>query len=256
MASTLPETLNVSRFFNRKEFSNTVEIIVNETKFVCSGVVIAQQSPVFEKLFGGGASFVLLEDFFFPGAEIVVEECLMLLYGGNVMVTIKNVESLTRFSIFYEVKFMYDLAFGWVKQNISPQNVSTLFDIANLPEVKNRKGDFMAFCLEFMKNKEIDVSQEMVERIGAKKPIVGDFIQAMIKLTNCPAYITFLVEYCGVSEDNTNFILDLAEHINFENLYVEYKDIFNNLMIAMKAHMESPKRLKHLLEIQMSVLKL
>ena len=257
MASTLPETVNVSRFLNRKEFSNTVEIIVNETKFVCSGVIVAQQSPVFEKLFMGGATFVLLEDFFFQGSELAIEECLTLLYGGKVLITISNIASLVRFSLIYEIKFMWDLAFDWIKENTTSSHICKIFDIANLPEVKSRKGDLMAFCLEFMKKNEEDIAQELITRLqDDKKGVVRDFVKAMLQLTNCPGYISFLVVFCGEGSSNTNFILDLSEFINYENLFSQYKELFTQLVGSMNKSMEDPFRLKQLIGIQMSVLKM
>ncbi|KAL5258987.1 hypothetical protein ACHWQZ_G009450 [Mnemiopsis leidyi] len=256
MASSLPETLNVSRFFNRKDFSNTVEIIVNDTKFICSGVVLAHQSPVFEKLFSTGASFVLLQDFFYSGSEIFVEECLNLLYGGKILVTLQNIEALTRFSLIYDVKFMYELAIGWIRDNITYLNVFELFNIGNLPEVKSRKQDVYNHCLEIMKRCDVEVSQEMSSRLKSGKVVAGDFIRDMIRMTNCPALMGFLVNFCGQSEQNTNFVLDLRENVDFENLFLDQKELFNSLMCSMKKHTESPFRLKQLLEIQMEVLKL
>ena len=256
MASCLPETLNVSRFFNRKDFSNTVEIIVNDTKFICSGVILAYQSPVFEKLFSTGASFVLLQDFFYSGSEIVVEECLNLLYGGKVLVTLHNIEALIRFSLIYDVKFMYELAIGWIRENVTYLNVFELFDIGNLSEVKSRKRDVYNHCLEIMKRCDVEVSQEMSSRLKSEKVVAGDFIRDMIRMTNCPALVGFLVHFCGQSEQNTNFVLDLRENIDFENLFLEQKELFNSLMSSMKRHTVSPCRLKQLLEIQMEVLKL
>ena len=256
MASSLPETLNVSRFFNRKDFSNTVEIIVNDTKFICSGVILAHHSSVFEKLFSTGASFVLLQDFFFPGSEIVVEECLTLLYGGKVLVTSHNIEALTRFSLIYDVKEMYDLTLGWIKGNTTASNVFEMFDIGNLPEVKSKKIDVYEYCLEVMSRLESEVSEEMMNRLRSDKPIEGDFIRAMIQLTNCPGLVGFLVNFCAVSEANTNFVLDLSDNIDFERLFLDQKELFNSLMSSMQKHTECPSRLKQLLEIQMSVLKL
>ena len=256
MASSLPETLNFSRFFNRKEFSNTVEIIVNDTKFICSGVILAHQSSIFEKLFATGASFVLLQNFFFPGSEIVVEECLTLLYGGKVLVTLHNIESLTRFSLIYDVKFMYDLSLIWIKDNLTPSNVLEIFNIGNLPEVRSKKTEVYEHCLNIMKQFESDVSLEMLNRLKSDKPIESDFIRAMIQITNCPGFITFLINFCVVSEQNSNFVLDLSESIDFETLFLEEKGLFNALMSSMQVHAESPTRLKQLLEIQMAALKL
>lgn len=256
MASSLPGTVNVSRFFNRKDFSNTVEIIVNDTKFICSGVLLAHLSPVFEKIFSTGASFVLLQDFFFSGAEILVEECLTLLYGGKVLVTDRNIATLTRFSLIYDVKTMYDMALDWIKENISHSNVFDMFKIGNLPEVQSRKTDIQSLCLEFMKKHDTDVSTEMLNQLKAEKSISWDFMRAMIKLTNCSAFVSFLVAYCGLSENNTYFVLDLSENINFEKLFLEQKELFNLLMGSMMRHTEVPSRLKQLLEIQMTVLKM
>lgn len=254
MASTLPQTLNFSRFFNKKEFSNTVEIIVNETKFVCSGVVIAQQSPVFESIFMSSTSFVLLEDFFFPGAEIPIEECLMLMYGSTVLFTINNIETITRFAIIYEIKFMYDLCYEWMKLNISVQNVFNLFDIGNLPLVRLKRPDFMDVCLEFMKSKETEVGEEMSNRLKQDIVTKRDFIKAQLERSNCPSLIQFLIKWVSISQSNVEFVLELADLINFENLYMEHKELFIGLMNSMKSNMEDIKGLKHILELQLKAL--
>ena len=254
MASTLPKTLNVSRFFNRKDFSNTVEIIVNDTKFVCSGAVIAQQSPVFEKLLLSNTNFIMLEDFKTLGIEVMVEECLVLLYGGTILITLNNIQTLTRFSLIYEVRFMYDMCLKWIRDSITTSNVLTIFQIGNLPEVRTRRDEILDCSQTFMKEHEDGVADELKKLLTEGQDISLDFIKAFLELSNCSCLMEFIVDFSSLSRENTLSILQNAGLIHFEELFINNKDIFNSLMSAFEDNIDDVNSLRQVLSIQMRAL--
>ena len=112
----------------------------------------------------------------------------------------------------------------------------------------------MDVCLDYMKKKETEISDEMSSKVKEELDIEREFIKAMLKLTNCPALIQFLALWTAKSESNTNFILELSDLINFENLYVEHKELFINLMKAMNSSTTTVRGLKHILDIQQNAL--
>ena len=256
MASTLPGTTNLSRFFNRRDFSNSVELVVNETKFVCSGVMLAQQSPVFEQLLTSGASFILLQHFFYPSSEIAVEECITLLYGGKALVTQQNIELITKFAAIYEIRFLWDMTFSWINENTDVSLIFKIHHIAMCPEVVVRKPDLLDFVLQFIEDNQEHVAEKMIEKVTVGEEITGPFITSIVKLSNGPQVLKFLALYANFSEDKSYFVLDLSEFIDYEKAYKENKNIFNELMVAIKTRAQDCEKLKQLLDIQLSVLKI
>ena len=120
-----------SQFFNRRgplPIPNTVTLIVDEHVIECSGPILAKHSPVlFHKLREG--SKVFLDEF--SGMVEGVLDCIEMLYGSDVVISLKNLQALMKFSILFKVEGMHELCVKWVQENISLDTFNDFFKVSH-----------------------------------------------------------------------------------------------------------------------------
>jgi len=126
----LPLERDFTKYFNHQTISNTVQLYVNDASYSCSGIILAQQSPVFEQLVLDGNDTILLDQFFFPGTEKVIKECLLFLYGKSVGVNAGNVEIVVKFAVFYQIEPLYQACITWMKNNCKAKNIFLFYKIS------------------------------------------------------------------------------------------------------------------------------
>ena len=196
--SFLNKDINLTSYLSMKEFSNSVDVIVNDKKFICSGVILAYHSPVFEYQLAQGARMITLDELKCPvGNEGKVEECLLLLYGAGVIITDANIGIVIRFSVLFKIENMYRLALEWVRNCISVSNVYSLWSLGHesiiLQKVKRKKNDLIYNCKNFVKGNEVEIAYELQKLRKSGLEINENFLMLLLRNTNCTSIITDLL---------------------------------------------------------------
>lgn len=105
--------------------NHQVKVFIDETVIECNGALLANQSPVLHELFLGGDELHLDE---FSGLlNRGVMECLTLLYGGEAVITIDNIQTILKFSVLYVIPKMFDICLAWILENLSSTNFRQLY---------------------------------------------------------------------------------------------------------------------------------
>ena len=184
---TKRQTIDVSQFLDVKSFSNSVEIAVNNSKFTCSGAVLAYHSPVMASILMKGANIITLDKLCTPGADIAIEESLILLYGGGAVITISNIETMTKFSVLYQVENLYRLCCEWIRHYVSVENIYDMWLLGNIDYIAakqtRRKNNIVHICRNFIKDKECEIALELRKRKKAKVEIQEGFLLMMLQCT-------------------------------------------------------------------------
>ena len=189
---------DLSHLLSIKSFSNTVDVQINEVKYTCSGAVLSAQSPVFSYQLSKGASIIVLEGLACKrGEESVVEECLLLLYGGGVVLCDRNIPLIVRFSVLYQIDNMYRLALHWVRNCISVTNVYPLWLLGSEPAVagktKRRKNDLLHITRRYVRGREVEVALQLRRVKERGEELREEFILLMLQYTDCASSITDLL---------------------------------------------------------------
>ena len=91
-----------------------------------SGCLLSQKSKVFETELSKHYEIIL--DEFMDNVDGFYD-CLELIYGGIVNVTIINLLSLIKFSIRFQIPDMYNLCSDWVNNHVTAKNVHEIYKI-------------------------------------------------------------------------------------------------------------------------------
>ena len=189
---------DLSHLLTMKTFSNSVDVQINEIKYFCSGAILASQSPVFHYQLSKGASMIVLEGLKIKrGEESNVEECLLLLYGGGVVLSDRNIPTIIRFSVLYQVENMYRLALEWVRNCVSVANVYQLWLLGSEPVVKEKrkrkKNDLLHICKHFVRGKEVEIAFELRKVKERGEEVREEFVFMMLQYTDCASVINDLL---------------------------------------------------------------
>ena len=110
---------DLSRFVKQEEKTtvyNTVHLLDGEDSIEVSGPVISQASRVLQDLVGKRRELDLEE---FSGEIQGVQDCVELLYGGGVILSVRNVRTVIKFSAVYQIPELLDVCMVWLHNNIS-----------------------------------------------------------------------------------------------------------------------------------------
>eukprot|EP00116_Pleurobrachia_bachei_P001750 sb/3462012/ len=119
---------DVSRFFNNTTYNRSIKLWVNNVSFTCSRLVLAKHSTVFEHHLRDSPPSLLLEDFQGEeGVEDAIQDALVLMYGGAVVLTPRNISVIARFATLYTVEELLNTVLEWVNTNLTVENVMPLF---------------------------------------------------------------------------------------------------------------------------------
>ena len=189
---------DLSHLLSMKTLSNSVDVQINEIKYCCSGAILASQSPVFHFQLSKGASMIVLEGLRIKrGEERNVEECLLLLYGGGVVLSDRNIPTIVRFSVLYQVENMYRLALEWARNCVSVTNVYQLWLLGSEPVVKEKrkrkKNDLLNICKHFVRGKEVEIAFELRKVKERGEEVREEFVFLMLQYTDCASVINDLL---------------------------------------------------------------
>ena len=160
--ATLPDIRpNFSLFYKRDgslPIPNNVTLVVDGVKLECSGLILAQRSETLRELLTSEPTIILDE---FSGLIEQVKDCIQLLYGDKVKITLDNLQALMKFSIYYKIESMYQLCVGWIKENLMIEKFESFFKICFFVSLlEDHRSHALDLCRDIiMKGKPSDISQ-------------------------------------------------------------------------------------------------
>ena len=171
---------DITRFIS-SDFPHQVTIYLKEKQITCSGLVLAYHSAVLENKIREENGAIMLDEMYEDeNNDECLENCIKLLHGqafSAINRDLKSVSLLLKFSVWYEVDALFELALE-------------LLDI-NLPKVVTTDEDFMewttvySICNAFQSRPEHDrIKQLLLNRIS-----VGE-LTAHLETTGNQNYFT------------------------------------------------------------------
>ena len=110
----------------RTRIPNSVTIAIGEETIECNGLVLAGHSKVLRELMFSSSDLYLDE---FCGDRTGVEDCLDLMYGGEVEIDEGNIQVLIKFGKLFEVDDMVQGALDWLSSNITMENLGVMIKV-------------------------------------------------------------------------------------------------------------------------------
>ena len=152
--SRIPGITDFSEFVRRTDrvrVHDVVNLLVGEKVIKVNGLVISQKSRVLLEMVKNQAD-VYLDDF--AGDLNGVQDCIELLYGGLIQITAHNIETISKFSVMFEIDAMYQLCLDWVIQNISRGNLFVIINVGlAIAQICPDKQNVLNVCVDFIKDK-------------------------------------------------------------------------------------------------------
>ena len=151
----LPFQTNFSRFFDRTgsvPVPNTISLVIDDHVIECSGPILAQHSLIlFESL--TKSNEIHLNEF--SGMVEGLLDCIEMLYGGDVVVGLDNLQALMKFSVLYKVQEMYDVCMDWVHSNACLKKFSKFFKIGHFVyTIEPKRPEMLEVCRDLVLSDE------------------------------------------------------------------------------------------------------
>ena len=228
----------------RTRIPNSVTIAIGEETIECNGLVLAGHSKVLRELMFSSSDLYLDE---FCGDRTGVEDCLDLMYGGEVEIDEGNIQVLIKFGKLFEVDDMVQGALDWLSSNVTMENLGVMikfgFYINDLQEPSDMrvlslcktvivkaldlgKMTDLSHTLELLLTGEMEsncrtinffLSKELLEVQRSILPLMTDWIDSASKSTLILTCISSLDLY-DIFEYNegptTSFLEKLGDHID------------------------------------------
>ena len=106
------------------KINHTVKVITKTEVIECSGAVLCQHSDILQQL-------VAKDNELFLDNYTYVQECILVLYGAEVVLNIDNILDLMKFSVQFDINEIYLQCLDWIEKNFSEDNVLAIFKICN-----------------------------------------------------------------------------------------------------------------------------
>ena len=103
---------------------HTIKVVTKSKVIECSGAVLCQHSEVLKELF-------TKENELFLDNYTYVQDCLLILHGDEVVVTIDNIQDLLKFSVQFGINEIYMQCLDLMQKNFSAKNILKIFKICN-----------------------------------------------------------------------------------------------------------------------------
>ena len=122
------------------------------------------------------------------GAENGIQDALILLYGGLVTLSMRNIQVLSRFATIYKIKVLLGLCMEWIRNNLGVENVMIFFKAL---QTVDRNGDIEIpdIIRKFMEEKTGAIVDHL---LSSSDSIDDDFLLAMLELPSS----SILVQRC------------------------------------------------------------
>ena len=228
----------------RTRIPNSVIITIGEEIIECNGLVLAGHSKVLRELLFNSYDLYFDE---FCGDRTGVEDCLDLMYGGEVEIDEGNIQVLIKFGKLFEVDDMVQGALDWLSSNITMENLGVMikvgFYINDLQEPSDMrvlslcktvmvkaldlgKMTDLSHTLELLLTGEMEsncrtidffLSKQLLEVQSSILPLLTDWIDSASKSTLILTCISSLDLY-DIFQYNegptTSFLEKLGDHID------------------------------------------
>ena len=228
----------------RTRIPNSVIITIGEEIIECNGLVLAGHSKVLRELLFNSYDLYFDE---FCGDRTGVEDCLDLMYGGEVEIDEGNIQVLIKFGKLFEVDDMVQGALDWLSSNITMENLGVMikvgFYINDLQEPSDMrvlslcktvmvkaldlgKMTDLSHTLELLLTGEMErncrtidffLSKELLEVQRSILPLMTDWIDSASKSTLILTCISSLDLYNSFQYNEgptTSFLEKLGDHID------------------------------------------
>ena len=125
MAVTLCFKTDFSRFLKEEnKINHTVKVVTKTEVIECSGAVLCQHSDILQQL-------VAKDNELFLDNYTYVQECILVLYGAEVVLNMDNILDLMKFSVQFDINEIYLQCLDWIEKNFSEDNLLEIFKICN-----------------------------------------------------------------------------------------------------------------------------
>ena len=234
---------DLQKFLINKEFSD-VKLIIGGKSYDVHKVVLASQSPFFERLFSDiwnqGNVITLDEEFLDPE---IIEDLLNFMYS-KVYLTPANVNSLLRAAHFLQMKKFLRGIDWYLSQNISIDNAFALFKLCNnihlLQTVLSVEGFIRSECKKILQNPYIQElsNQDVVnvfyifclhEDSEIYRTCLFNFIIDWIE-NDKENRLSYLEDFMKKLEDFLTFDF-LVKKVVTDHFFAEYKCSSTNLLM-------------------------
>ena len=204
--ASLPDLSRFIRRSNKLPIYNTIHFLVGTESIEVSGCVLSLKSSVLEDLVGKQREVYLDH---FTGEMEGVQDCVELLYGGEVELSEENIKTVIKFSVMYEIEDIYNLGMEWVKENISGSNLFGFIEFGlQIERVRKDNRDVLDLCKDTIIDNVDDLSEISKSwDIGNNTNVIKFLLQAEILYHSLPV----LTSWVSVYGNDANVSMILAE---------------------------------------------
>ena len=249
-----------SRFLDKECFAKEIKVFVDDHMIMCSGMVLASNSKVFESIISTDDCIILYE---FSGLVEHVRDCLTLLYGGSAKLSCANIQTILKFSVLYEIEFMYETCVGWCIDYIQGSQFNALYfyEMYHLgyfvKSLSAEKVDIKKACILFLKMNSGSFCEFIILSLKSKKQFSGEFILFLLhelpanyKTTAFDILSSWVYENENI-ETAITFVLKDFKMINLKHLLTGIgKKKFCDFIFFLKSHSGEISELKQIVDLQ------
>ena len=178
-----PAQRNLNKLFTNFTIPQIVTIHVNDTKFLCSSVILALHSEKLYKMISSGVEDIVLEEFSFEGAEYLVRDCLMFIYGDNITVNIGNILELCKFAIIYGINSLWMECIKYIRSELNqcPENIIHLYRLLGIADSDVKHNQLQIIFDKVLKNRYSFVVNHLYHQITTRKMSIDDIDENLFK---------------------------------------------------------------------------
>ena len=239
-------------YFNKPTFSYKAIVKSRDEEFCCPGSVLAAQSSLFHEILSNGSSEILVDNAKLQRNFSTVKDACHFIAGGNLDITLQNVELLMIFSSIYAIPKLQEACNAWLVNNLSYRTVFRLFDMTeNLDEVSREK--YKDTIYNFVSEYDNEVCGEVIDRITLSEPVPFAFVDMMIELA--PPLTRDLLRVIAAKSDSTSAPLLIDEliakldSINFSNIFQD-EETFMEFISSIQQSISKMKNMEVIINVQ------
>ena len=227
-----------TRFFNDQSFPYKVTVCLGKEQIICSGVLLAQQSEILERMIREENGMLMFHEFIgITNSEWVLHQILEFLHGTEVQMSTANIDIILKFASFYKVKDLFKKGIEWITQEyeFGSENFLDITEIIHYFIIGNYLDEEEADSLKSIvlslidsRDNVIDSGIELDSCAESLEFITGDDL--LMILEHVPRHFQRVLEHwVTLSTSNKKFILDNASSFHFNNIFL-HEDEFTNFI--------------------------
>lgn len=188
-----------------------------------------------------------MEDFHnVEGAENGIQDALILLYGGSVTLSMRNIQVLSRFATIYKIKELLSLCMEWIRNNLGVENVMIFFKAL---QTVDRSGEIEIpdIIRKFMEEKTGAIVDHL---LSSSDSIDDDFLLAMLELPSSSILVQRCLKAGMLPDPIVELIFKHSNTINVNFLLHDDKRTYVRLITILKSKARSYKDMEKIIDIQ------